>query len=82
MKRRKQRYTATQWAQMIDEQQHGVESIDIFCARIGVGTSTFNKWRRRVTQSPAMPSIRTSARNGFVEELPPSKAQQPITLRS
>ena len=80
MKHTAKRYSASEWAQMVNEQQQGMESIDAFCTRMGVGASTFNKWRRRAAQS-SMPAKRsTIPGNGFVEAVPPSKTQQPITL--
>ncbi len=80
MKQIAKRYSASEWAQMVNEQQQGMESIDAFCTRMGVGTSTFNKWRRRTAQS-LLPAKRPPITgNGFVEAVPPSKATQPITL--
>lgn len=54
MARRQRRYTAQQWAGLIKEQQDCGDSVDVFCARKQVGTSTFTRWRRRfLDESPA-----------------------------
>lgn len=82
MARRNKRYTEQQWAELITEQEASGDPIDVFCVRKGVGTSTFAKWRRRLLDGSARPSLGGSADKpcGFVEAVPPSNVVVSLVL--
>lgn len=73
MARQHQRYTAQQWSDLIREQQGCGDSIDVFCARKRIGTSTFTKWRRRFRDGWDLSSQENTEKpGGFVEAVSPS----------
>lgn len=81
MARHQKRYTAQQWSDLILEQQACGDSVDVFCARKRVGTSTFSKWRRRFQDERGVPA-QTAAKHssGFVEAVSPSGAVVSLVL--
>ena len=81
MARQQRRFTAHQWAGLIKEQQDCGDSIDVFCARKRVGTSTFTKWRRRFQDEWEMPSRKDAQEpRGFVEAVSPSSPVVSLVL--
>lgn len=81
MARRQRRFTAQQWAGLIKEQQDCGDSIDVFCARKRVGTSTFTKWRRRFQDGWEVQSQRDPQESrGFVEAVSPSGTMVSLVL--
>lgn len=81
MARKHKRYTAQQWANLINEQQASGVPVDVFCVRKGVGTSTFTKWRRRLLDDADPSSHRPVDKGrGFVEAVPPSNAVVSLVL--
>lgn len=69
-KRGYQRRTAAEWHKLIVEQADSGLPIRAFCAARGLGLSTFNKWKSRITNEVggAAPAA------GFVELSPPETA--------
>ena len=81
MAQQQRRFTAQQWAGLIKEQQDCGDSIDVFCARKRVGTSTFAKWRRRFQDEWEVPSHKDAQEpRGFVEAVSPSSPMVSLVL--
>ena len=73
----KQRLSRQRWRELVDEQRASGLSVDAFCKRRGLATSTFFNWRRRFKSEPTSAVAQASADATFVElEAPPAS---PIT---
>ncbi len=57
----RQRWTADQWRDVLEQQRQSGQSVPAFCAERGLKPSTFFAWRRRLVGAAE------SAGNGFVE---------------
>ena len=81
MAQQHRRFTAQQWADPINEQQAGGDSIDVFSTRKRLGVSTFTKWRRRFQDGWELPSQEDARQpRGFVEAVSPSSPVVSLVL--
>jgi transposase-like protein len=69
----KQRLSRQRWRELVDEQRAGGLSVDAFCKRHGLATSTFFNWARRFKSESPSAVAQASADAAFVElEAPPA----------
>ena len=82
MRKRHERRSQEQWAEIIEDQAASGLSIADYCQLNNIGLASFAKWKRRLRSDAAKPNHSKPDAEGFaaVKLIEPNESQATVTL--